>query len=119
MLIGVYALHLVFFQALMTAAPTHSLDNGFNPLFVKHTKIVDNHLPSAHPAVTYYTMLVKQGNIGLRSCCSFSVIAPQIGDLIVTPVKVEFQSLYITPFQVMHLGDSVFKLYRLISVFLI
>ncbi len=119
-LLGVYALHLVFFQALMQATPAHNVDNTFKPLFTHHQK-KQNPQPPNHPAVTYYTMLIKQGKDLGRVC---AVTAPAINETETvsaysfSEVTTVFH-LFGTGFCRLHVADALFKLYRLIQVFLI
>ena len=119
-LLGVYALHLIFFQALMQATPAHNVDNTFKPLFTHHQK-KQNPQPPNHPAVTYYTMLIKQGKDVGRVC---TVTAPAVNETekvssySFSEVTTVFH-LFGTGFCRFHVGDAAFKLYRLIQVFLI
>ena len=119
-LIGVYAIHLVCFQILMQAAPGCNSDSSFKPLFTHHQKSHNNN-PPKHPAVTYYTQLVKQGKdvrgIGF-------VVAPVMreSDLLApaTPSLLSFiYSIYQAGLLRLHLADDTFRLYRLLHVFLI
>ena len=119
-LLGVYALHLVFFQALMQAAPAHNVDNTFKPLFT-HNQKKQNPQPPNHPAVTYYTMLIKQGKDLGRVC---NVGAPAVNET-ETISSYSFSTvtsishLFGSGFCRLHVADAIFKLYRLIQVFLI
>ena len=121
MLMGVYLLHLVFFQALMQAAPSYNIDNSFKTLFnTNQTKHANRSIPAAkHPAVTYYTLMAKQGN-DLGEACDH--ITPIISErkTVVTPIllALTFQ-INQTSISQLHLGDDVYKVYRLINVFLI
>lgn len=119
MLLGIYMLHLVFFQALMQAAPSYNIDNSFKTLFTNKSGLKGHNTPAArHPAVTYYTKLVQQGN-DVGGC---SHIAPAVNQVpaVITPVilAITFHIDQI-PFGRLHLADDVFKVYRLIQVFLI
>jgi hypothetical protein len=122
MLLGVYALHLVFFQALMEATPIHKSNNSFKPLFT-HTNYQkkQNPQPPNHPAVTYYTMLMKQGsNIG-GITNNVTPAAYQIATSILqapTALLITFHTFQVGLTQ-LHVADDAFKLYRLIHVFLI
>ena len=120
LLFGVYVLHLVFFQALMQAAPNYNMDCSFKPLFnVQQTHV--NHSPSAlkHPAVTYYSILVKQMNYDGGGS---NPVAPAVGQAraIVNPVLLAaLYQINQTSIGQLHLADDIFKVYRLIQVFLI
>jgi hypothetical protein len=120
-LVGVYTIHLVCLQTLMQAAPIASYDNSFKPLFSHHEKApAGNNQKPNHPAVTYYTQLMKQGK-DVRTLCQ---LVPALNQLAaVLPATPHFLSntfrLYQADFSSLHLADDSFKLYRLIQVFLI
>jgi hypothetical protein len=121
MLIGVYALHLVFLQALMQAAPSHDIDKNFKPLFAKHQNNGNKPQQTNHPAVSYYTMLIKQGK---EARGISSVEAPVIGKADITlpvspsAIAVTF-GLYKAGLARFNIADDAFKRYRLYQVFLI
>ena len=120
LLMGVYVMHLVFFQALMQAAPTYNVDNSFKPLFIHKCSHVNHNIPAArHPAVTYYSIMVKQGNDVGGSC---NQVTPFVTELIavVTP-SILSRTFHIcqTSIGQLHWADDIFKVYRLIGVFLI
>jgi hypothetical protein len=121
MLVGVYALHLVFFQVLMQASPSHNLDKSFKPLLVRHQSNSNKTQPSNHPAVSYYTMLIKQGKDGGRIC---SIEAPVIHrtDAVLpqspAALAVTFH-IYQTGLTRLNIADDAFKRYSLLRVFLI
>ncbi len=117
---GVYVLHMVFFQALMQAAPSYNIDNSFKTLFVQNSKHVSHNIPAAkHPAVTYYSIMVKQGSAPAGVCNHISP-AVSSNDAAVTPFLLA-KTFHInqTAFGHIHLADDVFKVYRLIGVFLV
>jgi hypothetical protein len=120
-LIGVYAIHLVCLQTLMQAAPASSSNNTFKPLFSHHEKApANNQQKPNHPAVTYYTQLMKQG----KDVRVLGQILPALNQLEAvlptTPVILSHTfHLYNAEFNSLHLADDTFKLYRLIQVFLI
>ena len=120
-LVGVYAIHLVCLQTLMQAAPVANADNTFKPLFSHHEKTpAGNNQKPNHPAVTYYTQLMKQG----KDVRVLGQIVPALNQLVaVLPATPQFLSytfrLYQADFNSLHLADDSFKLYRLIQVFLI
>jgi len=121
MLLGVYVLQLVFFQVLMQAAPAHNIDNTFKPLFKRAAQKKQNPQPPNHPAVTYYTMLVKQGKDLGRVC---NIVAPAVNETISysdysSSYFSSVVSLFVAGFGKLHPADATFKLYRLIQVFLI
>jgi hypothetical protein len=121
LLMGVYMLHLVFLQALMQAAPSYNIDNSFKPLFnTNQTKHANHSIPAAkHPAVAYYTMLMKQGN-DVGGVCSHVTPAVHELEAAVTPFILAI-TFHINQTSVgqLHLADDIFKVYRLIQVFLI
>ena len=121
MLMGIYALHLIFFQALMQAAPSYNVDNSFKTLFNPHAQSHATHnVPGAkHPAVTYYSMLVKQGNNLGTSCEN---VTPAIQQAVATVTPNVLSALFHinqTSIGQLHLADDTFKVYRLIQAFLI
>ena len=120
MLLGVYVLHLVFFQALMQAAPSHNIDNSFKPLFHWQQNSVNHNGPaSKHPAVTYYSILVKQSNTGVGVN---NHVTPAITEAksVVSPVLLAaLYHINQTSIGQLHWADDIFKVYRLIQVFLI
>ena len=120
-LIGVYAIHLVCLQTLMQAAPVYNAGNTFKPLFVHNQKAPSgNNQKPNHPAVSYYTQLMKQG----KDVRVLGQIVPVLNQLkAVLPTTPHFLShtfrLYQSDFSGLHLADDSFKLYRLIQSFLI
>lgn len=117
LLLTVYALHLTFFQLLMTQS-VHAADTNFKPLFHHSDKNKPLNPPS-HPAVTYYTQLAKQGFSGLRSCCAIVAIQADIKPVELTQTITEEKNLLYPAHILSHLGADSFKLYRLLRVFLI
>jgi len=119
-LVGVYAIHLVCLQTLMQAAPVSNANNSFKPLFLHHEKAPGNNQKPNHPAVTYYTQLIKQG----KDIRVLNQVVPAISQLTValpaTPVLLASTfRLYQSDFSGFHIADDAFKRYRLIQVFLI
>ena len=121
-LFGVYALHLICFQVLMQAAPSHNIDNSFKPLFSNHTsKGQSSQHNSKHPAVTYYSIMIKQGkdvNGTIRP------VAPVIiQSEAAVPPSPFFLSAIFPVFRAMlrplHLAEDSFRLYSLMKTFLI
>ncbi|GEM_PF-2183264 len=120
LLMGVYVLQLVFFQALMEAAPSYNIDSSFKTLFTHQNNHVSHNIPGAkHPAVTYYSMLVKQGN-NIGDVCGH--INPVVNNLeaTITPILLS-KTFHINQTEVGHIhqADDVFKVYRLNGVFLV
>jgi len=119
-LLAVYAIHLVCFQYLMEAAPSYNVNNTFKPLFTHHEKATHNNQVPNHPAVTYYTQLMKQG----KDVRGLHQVLPAVNQLdVVVPATPSLLSvifrLYNADVSRLHLADDSFKLYRLIKVFLI
>jgi len=122
-LVAVYVLHLVFFQVLMQASPSHNIDNTFKPLFANHSQNRNAHnpKPSHHPAVTYYSMLLKQGNDFGGVCSHINPVINQM-EVVLPPsssISAVAFHVYEAGLNKLHLADDAFKLYRLIHVFLI
>jgi hypothetical protein len=119
-LLGVYAIHLVCFQTLMEAAPVHEVNNSFKPFFSHHKSTAQNNLPPSHPAVAYYTQLMKQG----KDVRGLSEVLPAVNQLdAVVPTTPSVLSVIFRLYEIssgkLHLSADTFKLYRLLQVFLI
>jgi hypothetical protein len=120
LLLSVYVLHLVFFQALMQAAPAHNIDSSYKTLFSQQNNHISHSIPAAkHPAVTYYSMLIKQGNSSGNVCIRLAPVMTEC-EAVVTPFFLAI-TYHINQTSVgqLHWADDVFKVYRLIRVFLI
>ena len=121
-LFGVYALHLIFFQVLMQAAPSHNIDNSFKPLFSNHTSQGQSSQHSSkHPAVTYYSIMMKQGK---DVNGSVKPVAPVIiqSEAAVPPSPFFLSSIFPVfraVLRPLHLAEDSFKLYSLLKAFLI
>jgi hypothetical protein len=118
LLMGIYALHLVFLQVLMTEAPVNKSDNSFRPLFT-HTSKGPITTPNHHPAVSYYTQLIKQGTLSGRAQSEAPQIISNIAAFLFpapNPAIIEFSAPSVIPFQ---LADDLYKRYSFFQVFLI
>jgi hypothetical protein len=113
----IYALHLLFFQALL-AAPGNNEVGNFKPLFTNSQKSPVTPHKTKHPAATYYSMLIKQGN-------GFAHPQNESPGAFVHTIKISALQIIDTqryihlPFISFHPGDIFFQLYRLARVFLI
>lgn len=120
-LLAVYFMHMVLFQALMASHICHGGNSAgtFKPLFYHTNQVPPTHLPN-HPAVSYYTMLVKQGNYGLRSCIAVSVEYSALNNFFdVNRSMLTERRYHVIPNSLVHLGDDNFKLYCNLHSFLI
>jgi hypothetical protein len=93
-------------------------ESHFKPLFI-HTNKTKPLNPPSHPAVTYYTQLVKQGISGLRSCCQINAIQADFKPFELPLAITEAQYLLYPIHILSHIGADTFKLYRLLRIFLI
>ncbi|MDB5280946.1 MAG: hypothetical protein JWO06_21 [Bacteroidota bacterium] len=114
LLLGVYALHLIFFQALM-AAPTQTQNKNFKPLFINHDKKAH---AINHPAVSYCSILLKQASSEVPSFNTAAIISPTFSEIIQHPFVGTIKT-YRAHIDISHLADDTFKLYRVLGVFLI
>jgi hypothetical protein len=117
-LISVYGLHVIFLQLLMTSHPTHEFNNDIKPLFSNHCK--KHCTPAAHhPAVSYYTQLIKAGNPDGRVVCE----APPVECHVITlevPAVLAYSSRYSsTSNETFPPGDNSVKRYLLLRIFLV
>lgn len=104
----------------MQAAPSHNIDSSYKTLFSHQNKQISHSIPGAkHPAVTYYSVLIKQGHSSGSVC---NRVAPVLTELeaVVTPALLAI-TYHINQTSVgqLHWADDVFKVYRLIRVILI
>ena len=117
-LIGIYALHLVFLQLLMTETPLNKADNSFKPLFT-HTSKSPITNPRHHPAVSYYTQLIKQGTFYGRALSEAPTIISHAVEFLIPTISsntIELSNIRPSNFQ---LPEAAYKRYRLFQVFLI
>ena len=120
-LIGVYALHLICFQVLMQAAPSHNIDNSFKPLFASSHPAKNNSHTAKHPAVTYYSILVKQGKDINNANTQITPVVNQT-EVSVPPSPFFLSAIYHVYHALLrqlHLADDSFRLYSLVKSFLI
>jgi hypothetical protein len=119
MLLGIYLMHLVCFQALM-AAPVTSTESSkvFKPLFISNQKKI-NHRPHSHPAVTFSAFLFKQSLVEVRTAIqSPAIIVSDLEDL-VPQTHISSVIPYQSSLAISHIADDTYKRYRLLGVFLI
>jgi hypothetical protein len=122
MLLGVYALHLVFLQVLMAGTPAnvhpHSgAITNFKPLFHNHDR-KHNSQPVNDPAVSYYTQLMKQGKEDRVTTQAPSPVC-QVSGVVVPQCIVAVGEHSVPQPSQFHLNDYAFKRYSLFGVFLI
>ncbi len=112
MLMVVYFMHMVLFQALMAGPVNNKIDSNFKPLFACTHTTPPAHSPN-HPAVSYYTMMAKQGIIGLRSCIDILVSYAPVGAFFNVNTSILTERRYQQMPRVMvHLCDDNFRLYQ-------
>lgn len=121
LLLGVYALHLVYFQALMGVTPgTNSEAKRYKPLFavVNKTKPQQSK-PIGHPALVYYSIMLKAANIDVRALNFAPHIATHIEELFVSEFLSPVQKLVAIPVQLSHFGNVLHCCCCYLQVFLI
>ncbi len=122
LLTAIYAIHLLCFQVLM-AAPGNSNVEGstFKPLFtVTHAHSQQtpiSHKPK-HPAVTYYAMLIKQGNSAMHSQTESPVVFLHTIKIATLQI-IGTQRFVHLPQIAYHPSDVHYELYRLAGAFII
>ncbi|HWB64609.1 MAG TPA: hypothetical protein VG603_13930 [Chitinophagales bacterium] len=118
-LVGVYCLHFIFFQAVMTS-PDQDFSTSLKPLLVYGQKT--NNLPnptSSHAANSYYQLLLKQGNPDLKSVNNIPSVTAVATKLVLPLLTIESTIKGYLEFMPVHVPDSAFRLYSLLKVFLI